>query len=150
MIGLVPTAVAVRDDVNISDAIELDRDDLPSPIHAYEELIRWKRRWSACDEESRLESIARALKICDPDMYPNLNVLMRMAATLPVILCECERSGIVLKRLNTYLGASMGQERRSGLAFIHINYDADINEEEVIDIFASKKKRALEFRNICS
>ena len=47
--------------------------------------------------------------------------------TVAVTLCECERSGSVLKRLNTYLRASMGQERMSGLAFFHINHDKNID-----------------------
>ena len=32
---------------------------------------------------------------------------------------------------------------------MHINYDVEIDEDEVIDIFARKKKRALEFLNTC-
>ena len=81
-------------------------------------------------------------------MYPNLSVLLKIAGTVPVTSCECERSGSVLKRLNTYLRASMGQERLSGLALMHINYDIDIDIERVIKIFVSKKPRALEFVNI--
>ena len=62
----------------------------------------------------------------------------------------------------------MGQERMSGLAFmhihrdvdiddeevihifVHIHRDVDIDDEEVIHIFAQKKNRALAFLNICT
>ena len=96
-------------------------------------------------EDERPDTIT---KLCDADMYPNLSILLQIYGTITVTSCECERSGSVLKRLNTYLRASMGQERMSGLAFMHINYDAD--NDEVNNIFAQKKKRALEFLNICS
>ena len=59
--------------------------------------------------------------------------------------CECERSGSVLKRLHTFLRAAMEQTRLSALALLHVNYDANIDIEKVIYIFARKK----EFANIC-
>ena len=43
----------------------------------------------------------------------------------------------------------MGQGRRTGLALMHIHYEMNIDEDEVIDIFAKKKRRALEFLKIC-
>ena len=43
----------------------------------------------------------------------------------------------------------MGQTRLSGLALLQVNYDANIDMDKVIDIFAGKKERALEFANIC-
>ena len=39
---------------------------------------------------------------------------------------KLERSGSVLKRLNSYLLESMDQQGLCGLAFLHINYDKDI------------------------
>ena len=99
-------------------------------------------------EDKHPDTIAKALKVCDADMYPNLSILLQIYDTITVTTCECERSGSVIERLNAYLRVSMGQERMSGLAFIHINYDVDI--DEVNNIFAQKKKRALEFLNICS
>ena len=43
----------------------------------------------------------------------------------------------------------MRQERLSGLALMHINYDVEISVDRVMSIFV-KKPRALEFSNICS
>lgn len=148
MAGLIPSVIA-ENDVLINDIVDMYRDDLPTPIHCQEEFVRWKRRWSNCEISLRPKTIAQALKHCDSDMYPNLSVLLQIAGTVAVTSCECERSGSVLKRLNTYLRASMGQERMSGLAFMHINYDVDIDVDRVFDVF-TKKPRALEFSNICS
>ena len=39
MSGLVPSVIAERD-VSIKDVVEMYRDDLPSPMHTEEEIIR--------------------------------------------------------------------------------------------------------------
>ena len=66
---------------------------------------------------------------------------MKIAATIPVTSCEWERSGSVFKRLNTYLRASMGQERLTSLAMIYIKHDQKIDEENVLKIFCKKQHR---------
>ena len=48
---------------------------------------------------------AASLKACDPDDFPNLYILLKIAATLPVASCECERSI-----------SKMGESRLSSLA----------------------------------
>ena len=88
------------------------------------------------------------MKQCDSDAYPNISVLIRIAGTVAVTSCKCEGSRIVLKRLNTFLRASMGQERLSGLALMHINYDIESSVDRVMSIFL-KKPIALEFSSIC-
>ena len=110
MMGLVPAVVADKEDVTIDDAVKMYADDLPSRINVEEEFMRWKRRWRPTEKRLRPSFIAQALKECDSDMYPNLSVLLKIAGTFPATSCECERSGSVLKRLNTYLSASVGQE----------------------------------------
>ena len=97
----------------------------------------------------RPSTIASSLKACDYGMYPNLHVLLRICATIPVTSCECEQLGSVLKCLHTYLRALMGQMLLRALALLHLNYDVNIDIEKVIDKFARKKERALEFANIC-
>ena len=79
------------------------RDDLPTPRNAFGEYSRWERRWEAVPKENQPDSAEKLLKICDMDSYPNIYVLLKILRTVAVISCECERSGIVLKRLNTYL-----------------------------------------------
>ena len=83
------------------------------------------------------------------DSYPNIYVLLKILGTIAVTSCECERSGSVLKRLNIYLQASMGQNRLSALALIlmHITSDVDIDSNRVLKIFC-ERDRALEFTNI--
>ena len=70
-------------------------------------------------------------------------ILSKIVATIPVTSCECKRSGSVLKRLNTYLRASMNQERLTSLAMIHISYDQKIDEEKVLEIVCKKQHRIM-------
>ena len=83
------------------------------------------------------------------DSYPNIYALLKIIGTVTVISCECQRSGSVLKRLNTLLGSAMGQNRLSALALEHINLDIEINAKRVLKIFCNRD-RALEFINICA
>ena len=144
MQALIPSVIAERD-VTIDDIVEIYKDDLPASNNCQEEFIRWKRRWSVRDISERPQTIAQALKQCDSDAYPNLSVLLKIAVTVAVLPCECERSGSVLKPLNTYLRASMRQERLSGLALMHINYDVEISVDRVMPIFAKKAKSSRVF-----
>ena len=80
------------------------------------------------------------------ESYPNIFVLLKILGTVAVTSCECERSGSVLKRLNAYLRASMGQNRLSALALMHINLDVDIDTKRVLKIFC-KRDKALHFTN---
>ena len=145
---LIPSVIVERD-ITVKYIIEQYQDDLPMPVNAEEEFFRWKRRSESVSKNDCPSTIASSLKACDHEMYPNLYVLLRIYATIPVTSCECERSGSLLKRLHTYLRASMGQTRLSALALLHANYGANIGIEKVIDTFARKKERALEFANIC-
>jgi hypothetical protein len=44
--------------------------------------------------------------------------------------------------------ASMGQERLSPLALLHIHYDVAIDMDRVVDIFAKKHPRRLELDSL--
>ena len=71
----------------------------------------------------------RWLCVSDPDDFPNLNILPKIAATLPVTSCECERSISTMRRLNNYMRCTMGESRLSSLAIMHIKYDMPIDRE---------------------
>ena len=58
-------------------------------------------------------SCGKSIKSFDIESYPNIYVLSKILRTVAVTSRECERSGIVLKRLGTYLWASIGQNRLS-------------------------------------
>ena len=69
-----------------------------------------------------------------------MNELLRILWTIPVNVCECERSFSFLRRLKTYLRNTMNQERLSALALIHIEKNIFIDIDEVIRRFAMKNE----------
>ena len=125
MMGLVPSVIAVKDEVSISEAAGLYKDDLPRPNLLDKEFRRWKNKWRTKRPSSRPNSVEISLKVCVRilfHIYIYIYISLKIATTTPVTSCVSEQSGIVLKTLNTYLRASMRQERLTSLAMIHISY----------------------------
>ena len=147
LLGLVP-AVLCQEEIDMSSVLEMYGSDLPSPELFTQELTRWKLKYMKIPCEARPKSPAAAIKECDRDHFPNIIVLLQIACTLPVTSCECERSASALKRLNTYMRASMGQERLSSLALIHIHYDQHIDLDAVVDIYARIHPRRLQLDSL--
>jgi hypothetical protein len=79
--------------------------------------------------------------------FPNLFTLLSIYLTVPISSSECERSFSVLKRLKTWLRSTMGQDRLSNLALIQINSDylSKLDIGKIIDIFATKTNRKIDF-----
>lgn len=76
-------------------------------------------------------------------MFPTLKVIFRIALTIPVSSCSCERSFSPLRRLHMWLRRTMGQERLNDLAKLSIEqeYLNNFDSENVIDRFAKLKPR---------
>ena len=122
-------------------------EDLPSPTDFPQEIHNWTNRWRR--HESPLpDNPADALHYAHTTLYLNIDCLFRIFCTLPVTTSECERTVSVLRRLKTYLGSTMRQDRLSSLALLHINYSIVIDVNKVIDMFAPKHPRRMILRNI--
>ena len=80
------------------------------------ELTRWRSRYLAMEPQLRPASPAVAIKDCDAALFPNISIFLKIACTIPVTSCECERSASTLRRLNNYMRASMAKDRLSHLA----------------------------------
>ena len=136
LFGLVPS-VQCNDDIDIDlmpDA-ELYKDDLPSPELVPQELKRWKLKCKLLPKDSIPLTCAKAIKMCDPSMFPNICTLLKIACALPVTSCECERSASTLRRFNTFMRANMKEERLFSMALIHTNYNMPIDLDKAVDIF---------------
>ena len=94
------------------------------------------------------DSCASALKACDPDDFPNLYMLLKIAATLPVTTCECECSISTMRRLNNYMRCTMGESRLSALALMHIKYDMPVNLDEMVNLFEGLHLRMMQFTSL--
>ena len=140
--GLVPSVVCFKN-VDIREALDVYSEDLPSPELMDMELARWKAHYQQLPGDKRPDSVAKAIKECDPDCYPNICVLLQLACKLPVSSCQCERSTSALRRLDSYMQAPMGRQRLANLALIHIHYDKEISLEEVVDKYAQLHPRRI-------
>ena len=149
LLGIVPSICCSRD-VIFDDAVSMYEQDLPSPELFPMELRRWKNKYMAVPVSSRPSSPAQSIKDCDQDLYPNIYILLQIACTVPVSSCECERSASALRRLDTYMRASMGKSRLSSLALLHIHYDMPIDLDEVVHVvrYAQLHPRRMELNSL--
>lgn len=74
-----------------------------------------------------------------------LPFLLQLALTLPVGSPTSERSFPVMRRIRNWLRSAMAQDRFSNLSLLHIEKDltANLSEEKIVDIYATRKKRRL-------
>jgi len=118
-----------------SDFIHVD--SIPS------ELKLWKRKWIAYKDIDRPHAAVESLNYCNPELYPNIHFLLKVLATLPVSTATPDRTFSTLKRVNTFLRNSTGQERLTGLALLSVHRDVTVNPEEVLNRFALQKDRSI-------
>jgi len=148
LLQLVPDVMMTMQDKNdvidIADAVELHADDLPSPELMDQELFRWRAKWGKLweNDEEVPKSCAQAIAECDPITFPNLYVLLQLVCTSTVTSCECERAASVLRRLHNFMRSSMTEERLTGLALVHENYDFPVSLDVAVDLFAQNNASA--------
>ena len=101
-------------------------------------LLRNKRVESMEDVMNELLLLQRG--------FPEVYHLIKVAMTIPVTSATAERSFSVLKRIKTYLRATMGQERLTHLAVLSIERELSksIDLDLVIDRFRAMHPRRLQ------
>ena len=109
---LLPALLVSRKGNPVQAAFQYYADDLPSPQVFDVELFRWRRKWLNADQDHLPSSASQALEECNHEFF----LFLRILCTLPTTSAECERSFSTLRRLKTYLRATMTSERESGVA----------------------------------
>ena len=135
-LSIVPSVFTTDKEADSSLEVELIEhyhDDLPSPSTLQQELHKCK--WKFVDESGLPDTPSKSLEHADESMFPNIHLLL-ITCTLPVTSSECEHSINVLRSLKMYLCSTMGQERMTGLALMHIKYGRELNMDDIINIFA--------------
>ena len=145
LLCLVPS-VMYKVNVSFSELVELYKDDLPFPELFDQEFTRWKHKFK--DVEDKPSSCANTIKECDKIFFPNIFTLLKIACTIPVTSCECERNASSLRRLHTFIHTSMTEERLTDLALMHIHYEHKIDLDRVVDMFAEIHPRRLQFSSL--
>lgn len=144
--GLIPTNFGNYDDASILAAAFIYENDFPVGMMSClkAEIFIWKKQWES--ETNLPESAVEALQHCT-ELLPNIKKLLQLFATLPVTSATPERTFSVLKRLKTYLRATMTGERLNGLALANINKDdldfKDI-EKYILPAFIKRSPRRVQ------
>lgn len=79
------------------------------------------------------------------DIYPNIEIALRIFLTLPLTVASCERSFSKLKIIKNYLRSTLGQERLTnlGILLIELETSNSISYDDIINDFAAKKARKI-------
>ncbi|XP_052799078.1 uncharacterized protein LOC128230674 [Mya arenaria] len=107
------------------------------------EVARWRVQWNI--EESRLPWLQDTLRQTSKDLYPCIYGILGVLLTMPPTSASFERSFSAMKRIKNYLRSTMSTDRMSSLALLHIHKDTDVDINNVINTFASRKCRKLNF-----
>lgn len=94
--------------------------------------------------EKSLQGISKFLRSHSlEDVYPNLDIALRICLCIPATNCAGERSFSCLRRIKNYLRSSTSEDRLNSLAILCIesNITQKLSYEEVINEFAIKKSR---------
>lgn len=148
LLGLVPSIMCSQEDLDISEAVQLYHDDLPSPELFDQEFARWRDMHLQNAADKRPTTCASAVKVCDSRLFPNIHVLLQIVCTLPVTSCECERNASALRRLHNFMRARMTESRLTSLALMHIHYQHSIDLDTVVQMFAELHPRRLQLSSV--
>jgi len=141
---LMPVAMTATSLCRIMEAVELFELDLNRSLLEFEaEVKTWMSLIQSLSQERRPKDIPEAILLAKENFLPDVTTLLRLFGTIPVSNSTAERSFSALKRLKTYLRSTMGEERLTGLALLHINKSTEVNPDEIIELYASKKERRI-------
>uniref|UniRef100_A0A667WQR9 TTF-type domain-containing protein n=1 Tax=Myripristis murdjan TaxID=586833 RepID=A0A667WQR9_9TELE len=128
---LVPKALPQLTEEKQNLLLSWYKEDLPQPDAAEQEIHRWKHHFKKYTGPLP-ETAKETLQNIDMGFYPNIQCILCIYLTLPVTTCSCERSFSALRRLKTWLRSSMGNERLSGLALIHVHRTMAVDPMKVL------------------
>lgn len=122
--------------------VELWESDLPSPQDTSAEFHRWCVKWrTAADKQQALPStVTASLQQCSSLFFPNIYVMLKLIASLPVTTASCERTISSLKLLKSCLRSTMSEQRLNGLALMRLHRQIAVNPEAIVDAFSARFK----------
>lgn len=121
-------------------------------LKAFEKLLKaevesWQLYWKefVIKEKKLPVKIEIVLDHCDSTAFEHINECLSILSVWPVSIATAERTFSTLRRLKTWIRSTTKQQRLNGLALMHMNRDINLNVADVIDVFAQKKSRKLDF-----
>lgn len=104
----------------------------------------WRNKWNTSGTTIPT-SYMEILKSCSQTTFPGIYTMLKVFGSMPVSVATAERTFSTLRRLKTWLRASMTEERLTGLALLHLHLDLELDPEKIIDRFANDQARRMEF-----
>ncbi|XP_033762649.1 zinc finger MYM-type protein 1-like [Pecten maximus] len=108
------------------------------------EISRWRTKWSVADDPKPVDLLTTILAT-NRELYPDIFTCLVILLTMPVSTASAERSFSVMRRVKTYLRSTMSTTRLSGLAMLHSYRHMQLDIEDILDKFAGKKGRTMDF-----
>nr|XP_042895669.1 52 kDa repressor of the inhibitor of the protein kinase-like [Parasteatoda tepidariorum] len=134
---ILPEFCIKTDFSSLEAAFNFYEDDLSHKEIVKSEFMLWREKWSRDKSEDLPKTAICCLEKCDKTFFPNIYILLKLLAVLPVSVATVERSFSSLRRLKSYLRNTTSENRLNGLALLSIHRDVKISDEEVLDKFAS-------------
>ena len=98
------------------------KNDLTDKREYDNEMLRWKTKWLHSTGE-RPTTLTDTLDCINPTLYRNVNTILTILLTMPMSTATPERSFSTMRRVKTYLRATMKTEQLSALALMHAYKD---------------------------
>ena len=147
---LVPELICSEPDITtkLAPVIEMYKVDLINPDIVDQEITLWMKKWENVPKSQSGSTLATAIKERDEDHFPNIFVLLKIAYTLPVISCECERGFSAMRRHCTWLRSNMKTERLITLTIMNVHREVGVDYEKVVQLFLRLHPRKLDESNL--
>ncbi|GBM44060.1 hypothetical protein AVEN_223181-1 [Araneus ventricosus] len=91
------------------------------------EFMSWKEKWSQEKSENLPKTAISSLEKCDKTFFPNIYILLKLLAVVPVSVATVERSFSSLRKLKTYLRNTTSEK----ISFIFLAHVPDSNSNIV-------------------
>ena len=137
-----------KENIDISAILEEYGEDLINRDVVDQELLPWQRSWLAVASKDRPDTLPKAITKCDEERFPNLFVLLKIACTFPITSAECECSFSAMRRLRTWLRATMKMERLGLVAIMNIHRQEDVDYKHVSKLFFQLHPRKINLTNL--
>ena len=139
---------SVMEHQQLSHIIDIYADDLPCIRSLDAELQLWHTKWEKdISLAKELNNPGKVLRHIDRVFFPNISTLLHiMAATLPVISCECEQSISMLKLTKSSLRSATAEDRLNGLLMMQCHRDVSLDVDEVVTRFSQCQPRRMELQ----
>ncbi|GBN95919.1 repressor of the inhibitor of the protein kinase [Araneus ventricosus] len=100
---ILPEFCTKTDFYSLEAAFNFYEEDLSHKEVVQSEFRLWKEKWSQKNSENLPKTAISSLEKCDKIFFPNIYILLKLLAVLPVSVVTVERSFSSLRRLKTYL-----------------------------------------------